>query len=289
MEYLGVEKEINGIIPIVSVCVPAYQHESFIAQCLDSILSQKTDFPFEILIGEDDSQDRTREICKEYADRFPDKIRLFMRDGTHKMILYGKRSGRLNHLALYGSARGKYVCICDGDDYWMDDSKLQVQYETMEKNPQASLCMTNTFIQGEKEQKPADFFKEYKVFKPKDLVKTIYMGHISSWMMRNHMAELLKSPITNKAVSLDNVVFNFYKMKGETIYLPRVTSVYRFNPNGIYRGLDSKTNHKRHFMHNWYLFRYLHKDPFQLIRSMTYASKRYFKLFVWGEVKKQNN
>jgi glycosyltransferase involved in cell wall biosynthesis len=79
MEYLGEFKPINLIDPLVSVCIPAFQHEKYIAQCIESVLSQEADFPFEILIGEDDSTDGTRGICKKYAEEHPDRIRLFLR------------------------------------------------------------------------------------------------------------------------------------------------------------------------------------------------------------------
>lgn len=280
MEYLGIEKPVNQLAPEVTICVPTFQHVKYIAECLESVLAQKTNFPIEIIIGEDDSTDGTREICKTYADKYPDKIRLLLRDGSKKVLLYGKKSGRLNHLGLYGSARGKYICICDGDDYWSDNNKLQLQYDAMKAEPSASLCITDTFISGQEESRAVGLPQQYRVFSPRELRKVIYMGHISSWMIKNEMDVLLKSNITTKSISMDNVLFNFYKLRGRTIFLPQLTSVYRLNPNGIYRSQSSKTNHKRHFQHNWYLFYYIHHDTVQLIRSMAYAAKRYYVLFI---------
>jgi glycosyltransferase involved in cell wall biosynthesis len=106
MEYLGVDKATNRKSPIVSVCIPTFQHGIFITECGDNVLGQRTNFTFEIVIGEDDSSDGTREICIEYADKFPDKVRLFLGDGSKKMMLYGRKSGRLNHLGLYGAGGG---------------------------------------------------------------------------------------------------------------------------------------------------------------------------------------
>src|SRR5690606_9424994 len=79
-EFMGTNKPVNLIEPLVSVTVAAYQHESYIRECLDSILMQQTNFSFEIIVGEDDSKDETRAICIEYAEKYPDKIRLFLRD-----------------------------------------------------------------------------------------------------------------------------------------------------------------------------------------------------------------
>ena len=79
-EYLGTDKPVNKIDPVVSIVVATYQHAPFIRQCLEGILMQQTDFPFEIIIGEDESTGATREICVEYAEKYPEKIRLFLRN-----------------------------------------------------------------------------------------------------------------------------------------------------------------------------------------------------------------
>ena len=138
-EYLGTDKEVNMTEPLVSVCVAAYQHGAFIAQCLDSILSQESTFPFEIIIGEDGSSDNTREICQAYADRHPDKIRLFLRNREETTR---KRDGRMlyfNFKLVLMSCRGKYMAWCEGDDYWCDNSKLQKQCDFLEQHPDYGL------------------------------------------------------------------------------------------------------------------------------------------------------
>lgn len=280
MEYLGESKPINQIIPLVSVCVPTFQHVNYIKKCLDSILGQKTNFPYEILIGEDDSTDGTREVCLSYAEKNTDKIRLFLRREEDKLIRFGRKFGRLNHLALYRSARGKYVCICDGDDFWVDDQKLQLQVDLLEKYPDASLCITDTFIENDPIGRPSGLPDVFTIFTPDQLRKKNYFGHISSWMMRNAMSELLKSEVVIKASPLDMVVFTFYKIRGNTIYLPRLTSHYHLNPTGVFRSKSVKRNHKAMFEINWYLFYYLHKDPVQLFRSMVYSMKRYYFNFI---------
>src|SRR5690606_4409195 len=114
--------------PVVSVCVQTYQHAPYIRECLDSILMQKTDFPFEILLGEDESSDGTREICIEYAEKFPDKIKLFLHRRENNIQIFGYPTGRFNFLTNLYSSNGKYIAICEGDDYWTDSDKLQKQY-----------------------------------------------------------------------------------------------------------------------------------------------------------------
>src|SRR5690606_30314404 len=140
-EYLGLDKPVNGISPMVSVRVATYQHAPYIANCLDSLLMQKTTFPFEIIVGEDESTDGTREICIEYAKKFPDRIRLFLRDRTlSQYIVDGKVVARFNSRWNNMSCRGRYVAICEGDDSWMNPNKLQMQVDFLESNPDYSMC-----------------------------------------------------------------------------------------------------------------------------------------------------
>ena len=132
--------------PLVSVVVPTYKHEAFIGECLDSILMQKTDFPFEIIVGEDKSPDRTREICIEYANNHPEKIRLFLHDRRNVIKIEGNPTGRYNLIFDLTEANGKYIALCEGDDFWIDPDKLQKQIDFLETNSDYSLCFTDADI-----------------------------------------------------------------------------------------------------------------------------------------------
>lgn len=134
MEYLGTDKVINQIDPLVSVCLQVYNNEDYIQKCISSILQQQTNFPIEIIIGEDDSTDKTREICKKLAEENQDKIRLFLRSEKDKIFHKGKKTSRFNFMSNLYSARGKYIALCDGDDYWISHIKLRRQVEILEKN-----------------------------------------------------------------------------------------------------------------------------------------------------------
>ena len=126
--------------PLVSVVVVAYQHVSYITKCLDSILAQQTDFDYEILLGEDESSDGTREICLAYAKKHPKKIKLFLRSRKDVVYLNGNPIGRFNFLSTLKEASGKYIAICEGDDYWTDKSKLQRQVDCLERNTDLVAC-----------------------------------------------------------------------------------------------------------------------------------------------------
>ena len=113
--------------PLVSIAMITYNHENFISEAIEGVLKQKTDFSFELIIGEDGSIDRTRLTCQEYADSFPDKIIL---------LPFSKRLGMMDNLInVFNHCRGKYVAFCEGDDYWSDPKKLQKQFDFLENNP----------------------------------------------------------------------------------------------------------------------------------------------------------
>ncbi len=111
--------------PIVSVIMTTYNHSRFIAQAIDSVLSQKTNFPIELIIGEDCSTDNTRQICLDYQQKDPTIIRLFL---PEENVGFLRNYGQLLKLC-----RGKYIAIISGDDYWCDSTKLQKQYDCLEQ------------------------------------------------------------------------------------------------------------------------------------------------------------
>jgi glycosyltransferase involved in cell wall biosynthesis len=109
---------------------------------------QKTTFPFEIIIGEDDSTDGTREICIEFAAKHPDKVRLFLRDRNMSQLI-DENDGfttKFNEIWTKLSARGKYIAWCDGDDYWTDPFKLQKQVSFLEDNEDYVLCFHDSIV-----------------------------------------------------------------------------------------------------------------------------------------------
>ncbi|MCH2143431.1 MAG: glycosyltransferase [Phycisphaerales bacterium] len=126
--------------PLVSICVMTYNHEKYIGQCLNSIVSQETDFPFEICIGEDESSDSTRSICQEYAKQYPDLIRLFLHSRSDVIYVKGRPTAQSNFSNTMQKARAKYMVLCDGDDYWSDPSKLQKQLDFLELHQDFSGC-----------------------------------------------------------------------------------------------------------------------------------------------------
>ena len=135
--------------PLLSVLLITYNHEAYIRQCLDSVLSQRVDFDYEIVVGEDCSKDRTREILNEYKSAHPDKIRLLYRSRN-----FGRPTLNVYETAL--SCRGRYIATLEGDDYWTDEYKLQKAVDFLEDNPSYSGCANPAILVGEDGKELAD-------------------------------------------------------------------------------------------------------------------------------------
>lgn len=120
--------------PLVSIRTATYNHGAYIKQCIEGVLIQKTTFPIEFIIGEDYSNDETREIVFQYAKKYPDTIRVITADYNVGSKANGRRCIR--------ACRGKYMAICEGDDYWTDPLKLQKQVDFLEANSEYGMCYT---------------------------------------------------------------------------------------------------------------------------------------------------
>lgn len=138
------EKEKNGA-PLVSVCCTTYNLEKFISETLDSILAQRTDFEFEVIVHDDASTDGTRKIVESYSNKYPGMFKTIFQE----VNLYTTHSGRLNNIFenhILPNAEGKYIAICDGDDYWTDKDKLQKQITFLKRERDCSACTTNALV-----------------------------------------------------------------------------------------------------------------------------------------------
>lgn len=126
---------------MVSVLCLAHDHEAYIAQALESFVSQETDFRYEILVNDDASTDGTADIIRAYAEKYPDLIVPFYQEKnlfSQGKVIYDE--------VFYPVARGKYFASIEGDDYWCDPHKLQLQVDFLETHPEYAACVHNTVI-----------------------------------------------------------------------------------------------------------------------------------------------
>lgn len=167
--------------PMVSVIVLTYNHSAYIRQALDSILEQETTFDYEILVGDDASTDGTQEILIKYAERYPGRFRLFLREKN----LGASR----NAYELLTAARGKYLATCEGDDYWTDREKLEIQVKFLESHSQFIGC-THPFLIVDEFGNPLkkqhlNWVKNKKIFKLIDFQGLYLPGQPATFVRRN--------------------------------------------------------------------------------------------------------
>ena len=124
--------------PLLSVCLITYNHENYIRQAIEGVVCQKVNFDWELIIADDFSTDSTRTILKEYQEKYPNQIRL---------ILQEKNVGPAqNWLDLMNTPKSKYIAYFEGDDYWINENKLQKQVDFLEQNPSFTLCHSNVKV-----------------------------------------------------------------------------------------------------------------------------------------------
>ena len=214
----------------LSVIVTTYNHAKYIAQCLDSILRQKTSFPFEIILGEDESTDGTREICKQYTEKHADKIKLFLRSRKDVIFINGKPSGRFNFLQCLKECNGEYIALCEGDDFWTDELKLQKQVDFLDKNQDYEACITNINIVDDNGNEVKDKLM------PEDRRTTYTHSNMPIWaptltrVFRNRDFSQLYS----EAPGFDTYMMVYQSKFGKVKLLNEIMATYRLHGSSIY-------------------------------------------------------
>ena len=218
--------------PVVSVRTSTYNHGKYIRECIESILMQKTDFQFEYIIGEDFSTDGTREIVFEYAEKYPDIIRVLTADRNLGMKGNGQR--------CIDACRGKYIAICEGDDYWTDPYKLQKQVDYMESHPECAVCATEGMIlnqaSGQMEPLPTLGLEDYtsKHFLKENQIYTLTTLARAEWC-REYYEHI--QPLSPKFLMGDYPLWLYMLTRG-TIHKLQDKCV-------VYRELEESASHSK--------------------------------------------
>lgn len=218
----------------VSVCCITYKQEQYIKQAIDSFLMQKTTFPFEVIIGEDCGGDGTLAILDEYKNRYPNLI---------KVITSEKNVGaNENLLRVFDATKGKYIAICEGDDYWIDELKIQKQYEILCSAPDVNICFT-----AAKALSRNGVMKNYALHnRNKELfdISAVVRGGggfmpTASLMIKADVAKTLPHWFARAPIG-DYYLQVWCSIGGGALFLPETTCVYRINAIGSWTSLTSK-------------------------------------------------
>ena len=227
---------------IVSVSCITYNHAPYIRACLDGFLMQKTSFVFEILIHDDCSTDGTREIIEEYSKKYPDIIfPIFQTENQYSKGVRGMMA-RFN----FPRSRGKYIALCEGDDYWSDPYKLQRQVDFLEANTDFSICFHNMKILNESNPSAIEFTNskdQESVSSILDLASKGNFMFTASVVFKkpkdgfpNWLTDL---PIGDYAIHLFNAQF------GKIKFLDQVMGVYRIHAGGVWGSFSKEKLYDR--------------------------------------------
>ena len=130
--------------PLVSICCITYNHVKYIRDALEGFMMQKTDFPFEVLIHDDASTDGTADIIREYEQKYPDIIKpIYQTENQYS------KGVKVSITYNFPRAQGKYIALCEGDDFWTDERKLQIQADYMESHPDVTICAHRRMVKNE--------------------------------------------------------------------------------------------------------------------------------------------
>ena len=257
--------------PIVSIMLITYNHEKYIGKAIESVLMQETEYQFEIVVIEDCSTDRTQEVILRYKEKYPDKIRTYFNptnigtlDPPQQKVTY----------AGFKRLLGDYVCILEGDDYWLSPHKLQRQIRFLEKNPTFAACAHNTIKVYEEGKLPSHRFiyseNPKHIHTIDDFITMMSFFHTTGVMYRN---VLFSDPAPYYRSKWSCDIFNVmsHVQHGDLFYMDDDMAVYRAHAGGSYsnmlpiKGRIFNIDGLRHY-NRWLGLRYLKGFAYTLNR-----------------------
>lgn len=238
---------MNEQIMVSIVCI-AYNHGKYIAEAIEGFLTQKTDFPLEILIHDDASTDNTAEIIMEYYKKYPNIIRPIIQEENQ----HSQGVEMLSDI-IFPKLRGKYIALCEGDDYWIDSDKLQKQVNYMETNPDCSVCFHGAYsVDSESRTIVAEIRSSdgNSIISPEDV---IFAGGAAFATNSLLFPKRLLENVTyfNMGIEVRDYPLAIYlALQGKVYYMDEIMSVYRVGVKGSWTNrkfseIDKKIEHYR--------------------------------------------
>lgn len=234
---------------MVSIICNTYNHEKFIAEAIEGFLMQETNFKYEILIHDDASTDKTAEIIRSYEQKYPSLIK-----AIYQSINQYSRGIKPSVNFNFPRSKGKYIALCEGDDYWTDSKKLQIQFDCLENNPSVVCCYHDDSILDDKglrdesrlsPQKKRSY-TDYEMMTCQSLILPLTAFFRNVAVLRNYPIE------ANYVKNGDTFLFSLLGQYGSGMYLPMIKpSVYRVHEGGIW-SMKSEKEQKAMNMITWY-------------------------------------
>ena len=238
---------------MVSIICTTYNHEKYISKCLDGFIMQKTDFPYEVLIHDDASTDNTASIVQEYEELYPDIIKPIYQ--TENQYSKGKA---ITRDIIFPKCRGKYIALCEGDDYWTDPYKLQKQVAALETHPDCFMCVCTVQQVSEDDSKIVGYCPSFSINEGiieserfLNLIFKEYAFQTSSYVL---CASLFKKYAENTPDFVrtcpvgDRTYLLYFGYAGNVYYCKDTMTCYRMGSVGSWteRICDDDNNIKKH-------------------------------------------
>lgn len=221
--------------PVVSICCITYNHKDYISQAIDSFLMQETEFPFEILIHDDASNDGTIDIIRDYKSKYPNIIRTIIQDEN----LFSKGVRFFNAKFLLPIAKGKYIALCEGDDYWTSSIKLSEQSKFMDENLNYSCCFHAVEQKDDTVNKSLSLTRlptKGNTFYFEDVLKSYFIPTLSLFFRKELMP--LNIPSYEKKMYGDMFMQLILTSTGPAYYFNESMGVYRHHDGGVSKSID---------------------------------------------------
>lgn len=237
----------NGDIA-VSVLITFYNNEMYVDECIKSVLRQKCDFAYEIVISDDGSTDGSREKISEWQVRYPKIISVYDMERDHEINYLGPVRASRSRLNLLHHVRGRYFIFLDGDDYYLSDDKLQIQVDILENHPEYKACGHMMLLEnkktGESKYLP-DMSQEY-CKSIRKYWKADYI-HTDAILFRSNDIKEINEEILHDDFN-DNLITFMLLQRGKIFYYPKVMAEYRWTGEGIWTKQNEYINYLREIM-----------------------------------------
>ena len=236
---------------MVSICCLVYNHEKYLRKCLDGFVMQKTNFKYEVLIHDDASTDSSADIIREYEKKYPDIIKpIYQKENQYS------KGVKISWEYQYPRANGKYIAWCEGDDYWCDENKLQLQFDTMENDNDIAISFHKVQLINEDGSLINEYYPngdiDISVLSPKRFMREMsekdsYPFQTSSYFARTKFIKEINNnrPEFMEKAKVGDVPLMLYMItKGNVMYINRVMSHYRINSVGSWSSTNRNKKEK---------------------------------------------
>ncbi len=231
---------------MVSICCITFNQEAYIRDALEGFVNQKTNFQYEILIHDDASTDRTAEIIREYQEKYPEIIKPILQTVNQYSLGLTNVSGTWNFPRAVKNG-SRYIAMCEGDDYWTDETKLQRQVDYMEAHPDCALCFHSAKVEVQGNAVTEQMMRPYKkdrIVTPEEIIDKTSGYATASLMFRTEMVRELPDFYNNAPIA-DIPLQLLAANMGYGYYMDRPMAVYRLGGAASWTTLMKQGNYEK--------------------------------------------